>query len=274
MIIQHSFFKNASPIAAESVEKVFGKLEPVSKMEPNRFELPITSIRRILGDKFYNLENGPNDTIRTIICDNGGFKDKELKFNYDKGNELLQFISMLFQGFIDCNHGSEKFTKEFMEKPVAKFCITSNKGLITHDVGLEFLSPVSKFDDNQVIVGMKNMTEIAQITQEVNDLENNINQMKAMNNAKGVDILVGSRDQLANKMVQYQSEIIDAFFDVLKKFNNSDNVEDIYDVAMVVSNTFVDPEGKEKPIVGTTIIDYHDVASRNVVALKNKFHID
>ena len=60
----------------------------------------------------------------------------------------------------------------------------------------------------------------------------------------------------------------------MKKFNNSDNVEDIYDVAMVVSNTFVDPEGKEKPIVGTTIIDYHDVASRNVVALKNKFHLD
>ena len=92
MIIQHSFFKNASEVAAESIERVFGKLEPVSKMEPNRFELPITSIRRILGDKFYNLKNSETDTVRVIICDNGGFKDKDLKLNFDKGNELLQFV--------------------------------------------------------------------------------------------------------------------------------------------------------------------------------------
>ena len=274
MIIQHSFFKNASEVAAESIERVFGKLEPVSKMEPNRFELPITSIRRIRGDKFYNLKNSETDTVRVIICDNGGFKDKDLKLNFDKGNELLQFVSIMFQGFIDCNNGSENFTKEFMEKPIAKLCITSDKGLITHDVGLEFLAPLSKFNDDHIIIGMKNMVEIAQLTQEVNNVENAIDQMKAMNNTKGIEALNDSREQLANKMVQYQSEIIDAFFNMLKTYNNSDNVEDIYDVSIVFGNTYVDPEGKEKPVVGSTICSYHDVASRNVVALKNKFHID
>lgn len=274
MIIQHSFFKDASEIVAESVEKVFGKLEPVSKMNPNRFELPITSIRRILGDKFYNLKNSDNDTIRVVICDNGGFNDQDLKVNFDKGNELLQFISMCFQGFIDCNDGNQEFTKEFMEQPMAKFCITSNKGLVSYDIGLNFLAPVANFDGDSVIVGMKNMVEIANITNEVNNVEMAIEQMKSMNNAKGVEALVTSREQLAEKMVQYQSEIIDSFFEILKNNNNTDNVSDIFDVSIIFANIYRDPDGVEKPLKATTIISYHDVASRNVVALGNKFHID
>ena len=271
MIIQHSFFKNGSDVVKESVERVFGELEPVSKMEPNRFELPITSIRRILGDKFYEAKDV--DTIRVIICDNGGFKDQDLKVNFEKGNELLQYISMLFQGFIDCNGGSEVFSTDFMEKPMARFCITSTKGLAFYDVSLNFLAPVAKFDDNHVIVGMKNMIEIANITDEVNKVESAIQQMQSMNNTKGIEALAASREQLASKMVQYQSEIIDSFFNILKTYNNTDNVQDIFDVSIIFSNVYRDPEGKEEPLVGTSVISYHDVASRNVVALKNKFHI-
>lgn len=272
-MIQHSFIKNASDTVKESVTKAFGKLETVSKMEPNRFEQPLTSIRRILGDRFYESNNMSSDIIRLIIYDNGGFKKPDLKLNYEKGNEMLQFISMLFQGFIELNENSTDFTKEFVTKPCAKLCITSTEGLVSHDVGMEFLYPVSSLDDNQKIVAMKNMLEIAQVSGEIQKADEAIQQMQNIGNNATIDALQKTRIEYTEKLAQYQSEIIDSFFEILEKFNNTDNVEDIFDVSFVFGKKMVDPEGKEKPLVETFCISYHDVASANVEMLKSKFNV-
>lgn len=273
-MFEHSFFKKSSDIVNESVEKVFGKLEPVSKMTPNRFELPITSIRRILGDRFYDLRNSDTDVVRVIISDNGGFNIKDLKMNYEKGNELLQFISMCYQGFIELNGNNVNFSKDFMEKPVAKLCVTSLAGLANYDVSIEdFLSAVSTYDDNHIITGMKNMIEIGQVSEEIRKTDEAIHQMQNVGNDRAIQTLQQNRNDFTEKLVKLQGEIIDSFFEILKKFNNTDNVQDIYDITVIFANKYEDPEGKEPPIVGNTVLCYHDVASRNVTTLKRKFSL-
>lgn len=273
-MFEHSFTKERSDVVNESLEKVFGKLEPVSKMAPNRFELPITSIRRILGDKFYDMRNGNTDIIRLIVCDNGGFNIKDLKANFKKGNELIQFISMCYQGYIDLNNGTTNFSKDFMQKPNAKLCITSLAGLANYDVSIEdFLAPCSTYDDNHNIMGMKNMLEISQVSAEINKIDEALNQMQSVGNNRAIETLNENRKELTDKMVNLQNEIIDSFFEVLMKFNNTDNVRDIYDVTVIFGNQYVDPEGKQPSIVGNTVICYHDVASKNVTVLKQKFSL-
>ena len=272
-MIEHSFFKKSSEVVRESTVKAFGELESVSKMNPNRFETPFNSIRRILGDKFYEQNRMVSDTIRLIICDNGGFKKPDLKINYEKGAELLKFISMIFQGFIELNNGSVDFSEKFMNDECVKMCIISTSGLVTHNVSLKVLAPISVFDDNGHIIGMKNMLEIGNITEELEKNEKAIQQMESMGNESTMKALYDSRNEFAEKLVKLQGETIDSFFEILDKYNNCDNVEDIYNVSFVFSTSVSDPEGKEEPITSTTLLAYHDVASRNVVTLKKKFNV-
>ena len=71
-MIQHAFYKKASPVVKEATKKYFEGLEPVKTIGINRFEAPIQSIRRIMGENFYNLENSKDDLSIMKIRDEIG----------------------------------------------------------------------------------------------------------------------------------------------------------------------------------------------------------
>ena len=160
-MIEHIFAKNHSERMSENYERVFGALEPVSKMKPNRYELPLTSIRRILGDKFYEMKDTQDDLIKLAVFDNGGFNIEEFKIDVNKCAELISFISCWFQGFLEANDYNEQFTPEFMERKLAKVAITSDTGVVYREISMNDIKSLSAFNDSGVIIGMKNVREIA-----------------------------------------------------------------------------------------------------------------
>ena len=87
-MFEHTFYKNSTPVVKESIAKVFGELEPVSKMKPNRFELPITSVRRILGDNFWKMESS-DDILNLIVFEDGSFNVSALEVNLHMLNEFI-----------------------------------------------------------------------------------------------------------------------------------------------------------------------------------------
>lgn len=274
-MFEHAIIKNSNPVVKESLERVFGKLEPVSKMNPNRFEFPLTSIRRILGDKFYDLSNSDTDVLRMLVCDNGGFNLTDVLNNPEKINELMTMISFVFQGFVECNQGQSSFTKEFMETPIAKICVTTNKGLASMDLKMSDLGSLATYGNDHTIIGLKNFVEVSNLVAEIKKTDEAIQQMANINNGNAVVSLQETRADYHGKLLKLHEEIILNWFEFIAKFSNSDKVEDIYDVTVIFTANFKDDSGGEPVVIsGMTLLNYHDGASRNISLLKGRFSIN
>lgn len=276
---EQTLFKKANPVVKESLERVFGELEPVSKMNPDRFELPLTAIRRILGEDFYKME-GESDVLRLIVMENGGFNVEDVMGNQERVSDLLTMISMMFQGFLELNANNMSFSEEFMNTPHAKICITSTtKGLVSMDMCLNDLGPLTSRGADGAIVGLKYYTEIGTLIQEIEKTEAAIEQMTKMNNGNAIQSLQQTRVEYVEKLKKMQREIVEHFFEFIQKFSTTDNITDVYSVAMIVSSVFENdnPEietinGSNK-IVGTSVVVYHDGASKNIDHLKTRFRL-
>lgn len=272
-MIEQVFAKNSSEKMKEHIKKAFSKLEPVSKMRPNPYEFPITTIRRILGDDFYMMKNTGDDLLKLVIFDNGGFNLEEHKNNIDKATELISYISMWFQGFLEANSYSQTFTPDFMAKNIAKVCITSPAGLICKEISMNDIKMISQFGDNGVILGMKNVKEIMEITAELQKNEQALRQLQQAGNNEASNTLMSQRSEYLKKLSAYQTEIIENFFNLLVDWSGVKDVKEIYDISIMFAAKFTSPDNTST-IAQTTLYTYHDGGSRTVTYFRNKFNLN
>ena len=103
-MIKHAFYKKASPVVKEATGIYFKGLEPSSKMVIDRFEAPIQTIRRIVGDNFYDLTNSKEDLINLTITDTASFNIESIKNdvasnNFNLMNDISLFVVSIYDRF-------------------------------------------------------------------------------------------------------------------------------------------------------------------------------
>ena len=273
-MFEHTFYASESDVVRSSSEKAFGKLGPVEKMEPSKFELPITSLRRILGERFYDLKDGDQkgvDILHIICFDNGGFNMNDLLSNYEKGAELTKFLNTLFDGFIQMAP-NQQVTAEYADRKVGKLCITSeSKGLQSFELSLNDLKEIASFGSNGAIIGLKNIREIINVEKQINDNDMSYRRLQVTGDQKALQALDESRKEYANLLSKMQNEIIESFQKFIIGLTDID-FNDVFDVTFLFQRE-IKNESRTRTIVTLGVVNYHDAASRNVVILNNKFHL-
>lgn len=273
-MIEHVFAKKHSERMGENYERVFGALEPVSKMKPNRYELPLTSVRRILGDKFYEMKDVQDDLIKLAIFDNGGFNIEEFKIDVNKCAELISFISCWFQGFLEANDYNEQFTPEFMDRKLAKVAVTSDTGVVYREISMNDIKSLSAFNDAGMIIGMKNIREIAQLTQELQKNDEALKSMEQAGNNQGIQALMTQRNEYINKLGSYQIDVIQIWQNLVKEWSGLEDIKNVFDVSVIFGVTVKSPDNSGRTISQMSLFAYHDAASKTVNILKRKFSLD
>jgi hypothetical protein len=272
-MIEHVFAKKHSERMAQNYERVFGKLEPVSKMKPNCYELPITSIRRIMGDKFYEMKDIQDDILRLVIFENGGFNIEEFKTNIDKCSEFISYISCWYQGFLEANDYKQDFSPEFLDRKVAKVAITSPDGIKFREISMNDIKSMSSYGENGVILGMKNIREIAQLSQELQKNEQALQQMQQTGNSQAMQAMISQRNEYMNKLSVFQIEVLEAWHALLKEWSGIEDVKTIFDVTIIFGVATKSPDGKET-IKQSTLYTYHDGGAKAVSIITKKFGLD
>jgi hypothetical protein len=276
-MVKHSFFKKIKPVLAEAQHRTFAGLEPVTRMKPNKFELPITSIRRVMGDKFYDLSNSKDDVIHLCINDNASFCLENIKNNFEQAREMTQTFLTIFQTFSEINGGQSVFSPEFCDQKRVKLTVTTSKaGCKSTLVSMNDMNFMAMFNANHEICGIKNMQQIAEISQKIYMNDENYKKMQVAGNMKALAEFDAERETLVKTLNDLQLELIEGFYKFIKEYGNVDNVEDIYDVQFLFSNEYSgkDDDGNELTHCESLVISFHDAASLNIVALKNKFRLD
>lgn len=276
-MVKHSFFKNIKPVLAEAQHRVFAGLEPVTRMKPNKFELPITSIRRVMGDKFYDLSNSKDDVIHLFINDNASFNLENIKNNFEQAREMTQTFLTIFQTFTEINGQQPVFSPDFCNEKRVKLTVTSAKsGCKSTLVSMNDMNFMAQFNANHEICGIKNMQQIAEISQKIYMNDENYKKMQVAGNMKAMAEFDTEREVLVKTLNDLQMELIEGFYKFVKEYGNLDNIEDVYDVQFLFSNEYSGKgdDGNETTHRETLIISFHDAASLNIVALRNKFRLD
>lgn len=270
-MFEHTFYKNSTPVVKESIAKVFGELEPVSKMKPNRFELPITSVRRILGDNFWKMESS-DDILNLIVFEDGSFNVSALEVNLHMLNEFIQFLNTIFQTISDINSG-KAFTKEFMEKPIAKLCVTSTSGgLQSFEIALNDLRPICTFDNNGVVDGMLNMREVAEIAMQIESNKKAITNMQHTGNGNAIEALQKTHAEYIKRYKELQLVVVSKFKEIIAGYVG-DDADNVYDISCIFSAEIDNPKNDSETIHVTSLVQYHDGGSTNVKRLKEIFKL-
>lgn len=276
-MVKHSFFKNIKPVLAEAQHRVFDSLEPVARMRPNRFELPITSIKRVMGNNFYDLSDSKDDVLHLMIVDNGSFNAESIEHNFEQAREMVQMFLTIFNTFAEMNNGSIQFSKEFCENKNVKLTVTSTKkGAYSTLVSLNDMNFMAQFDANHNICGVKNMSAIAELSQKVYENDEQYKKMQVAGNAKAMAQFDDERNELINAMNSLQMELIEGFLNFVKEYGKVDDISDVFDVQFLFSKEYsgVGSDGKEEVLHESMVLSIHDSASLNIAALKNKFRLD
>ena len=278
-MIKHAFYKKASPVVKESAEIYFKGLEPSSKMVIDRFEAPIQTIRRIVGDDFYDLTNSKEDLINLVITDSASFNIESIKNdiasnNFNLMNDISLFVVSIFDRFARM-YGNNIIGKEF-EEVKFKVAITSpTKGLICKELSIKDFAPLSTFDDSGNVTGFIGSNEIIELQSELTAADQ---AAKKLQNTGGtatnaaVETIAKKIQDLNEKLISKYMAIVETFFNLVKEWGKVEKTSDIFDVTFILvivddsSNT-----GDRESIVEMDICSLHDIAHKHLIALKTKF---
>lgn len=273
-MIEHKFYKTVSSKVLEAQERAFSKLPAVSKMKLDKFELPINSIRRVHGSRFYDLSKSDVDFLDLYIDDGASFNIESLKSNTDQASNMVQMAANLFQQFFIMNEGEVTFTPDFMNKKQVQVAITSvTKGVKKDIISMMDLSSIAAFNDSNQITGLRFMKEIMDLGTKIQTNDAQYEKMKQMNNMHAMQTLDEERKQLMTKMHDYTMSIVQNFLNIIKKLGDVEDVKDVYDVIFTFDETIKDQVKKDETIRACVMFDIHDVSAVNVIALENKFHV-
>lgn len=279
-MIQHAFYKKASPVVKEATKKYFEGLEPVKTIGINRFEAPIQSIRRIMGENFYNLENSKDDLIIMKIRDGASFSIESIKSdisnqNFDIMNEVALFPIDIFDKFAEM-YGNTVIGKDF-EAVKFKVGITTSNGLICKELTINDFAPLSAFDDAGNVIGFIGSKEIVTLNGELNaavEASKKLASTGAKSNA-AIETLNTTVRDLNDKLIAKYMSVIETFFNLLKIWGEVENVTEIFDVTFIFNEIIVDndivDENVKHSIVQSDIMTLHDIAHRHLAKLREKF---
>ena len=280
-MIKHAFYKKASPVVKESTEIYFKGLEPSSKMVIDRFEAPIQTIRRIVGDDFYDLTNSKEDLINLVITDSASFNIESIKNdiasnNFNLMNDISLFVVSIFDRFARM-YGNNIIGKEF-EEVKFKVAITSpTKGLICKELSIKDFAPLSTFDDSGNVTGFIGSNEIIELQSELTAADQ---AAKKLQNTGGtatnaaVETIAKKIQDLNEKLISKYMAIVETFFNLVKEWGKVEKTSDIFDVTFIFNLVIVDDSsntGDRESIVEMDICSLHDIAHKHLVALKTKF---
>ena len=280
-MIKHAFYKKASPVVKESAEIYFKGLEPSSKMVIDRFEAPIQTIRRIVGDDFYDLTNSKEDLINLIITDSASFNIESIKNdiasnNFNLMNDISLFVVSIFDRFARM-YGNNIIGKEF-EEVKFKVAITSpTKGLICKELSIKDFAPLSTFDDSGNVTGFIGSNEIIELQSELTAADQ---AAKKLQNTGGtatnaaVETIAKKIQDLNEKLISKYMAIVETFFNLVKEWGKVEKTSDIFDVTFIFNLVIVDDSsntGDRESIVEMDICSLHDIAHKHLIALKTKF---
>ena len=280
-MIKHAFYKKASPVIKESTEIYFKGLEPSSKMVIDRFEAPIQTIRRIVGDDFYDLTNSKEDLINLVITDSASFNIESIKNdissnNFNLMNDISLFVVSIFDRFARM-YGNNIIGKEF-EEVKFKVAITSpTKGLICKELSIKDFAPLSTFDDSGNVTGFIGSNEIIELQSELTAADQ---AAKKLQNTGGtatnaaVETIAKKIQDLNEKLISKYMAIVETFFNLVKEWGKVEKTSDIFDVTFIFNLVIVDDSsntGDRESIVEMDICSLHDIAHKHLIALKTKF---
>ena len=280
-MIKHAFYKKASPVVKESAEIYFKGLEPSSKMVIDRFEAPIQTIRRIVGDNFYDLTNSKEDLINLVITDSASFNIESIKNdiasnNFNLMNDISLFVVSIFDRFARM-YGNNIIGKEF-EEVKFKVAITSpTKGLICKELSIKDFAPLSTFDDSGNVTGFIGSNEIIELQSELTAADQ---AAKKLQNTVGtatnaaVETIAKKIQDLNEKLISKYMAIVETFFNLVKEWGKVEKTSDIFDVTFIFNLVIVDDSsntGDRESIVEMDICSLHDIAHKHLIALKTKF---
>ena len=130
-MIKHAFMKNMTDTVRKSYEKAFQKLEPVSIMRPSKFELPLTSIRRILGDKFYTMKDTSDDVLSLTIYDEGIYSVEDLNLQLkEELNLQISSVQYSMMGLLKVQDIKSLYQKTFVTRRLQNFVLLQNQKVL------------------------------------------------------------------------------------------------------------------------------------------------
>lgn len=280
-MIKHAFYKKASPVVKESTEIYFKGLEPSSKMVIDRFEAPIQTIRRIVGDDFYDLTNSKEDLINLVITDSASFNIESIKNdiasnNFNLMNDISLFVVSIFDRFARM-YGNNIIGKEF-EEVKFKVAITSpTKGLICKELSIKDFAPLSTFDDSGNVTGFIGSNEIIELQSELTAADQAAKKLQSTGGTAtnaAVETIAKKIQDLNEKLISKYMAIVETFFNLVKEWGKVEKTSDIFDVTFIFNLVIVDDSsntGDRESIVEMDICSLHDIAHKHLIALKTKF---
>ena len=280
-MIKHAFYKKASPVVKESAEIYFKGLEPSSKMVIDRFEAPIQTIRRIVGDDFYDLTNSKEDLINLVITDSASFNIESIKNdiasnNFNLMNDISLFVVSIFDRFARM-YGNNIIGKEF-EEVKFKVAITSpTKGLICKELSIKDFAPLSTFDDSGNVTGFIGSNEIIELQSELTAADQAAKKLQSTGGTAtnaAVETIAKKIQDLNEKLISKYMAIVETFFNLIKEWSKVEKTSDIFDVTFIFNLVIVDDSsntGDRESIVEMDICSLHDIAHKHLIALKTKF---
>ena len=280
-MIKHAFYKKASPVVKESTEIYFKGLEPSSKMVIDRFEAPIQTIRRIVGDDFYDLTNSKEDLINLVITDSASFNIESIKNdvasnNFNLMNDISLFVVSIFDRFARM-YGNNIIGKEF-EEVKFKVAITSpTKGLICKELSIKDFAPLSTFDDSGNVTGFIGSNEIIELQSELNAADQAAKKLQSTGGTAtnaAVETITKKIQDLNEKLISKYMAIIETFFNLIKEWGEVEKTANIFNVTFIFNLVIVDDSSNEEEkgsIAEMDICSLHDISHKHLIVLKTKF---
>lgn len=274
-MVEHQFYKNVSEVVLESTKKAFEKLPPVNKLKLSRFELPINSIRRVLGETFYDMTNSEFDITKLVIDEASSFNLEALEKNNEQSTNITQMAAYIIQQFAILNNGDTTYTPEFMGTKFMKIAVTTPAGVKSNMLSLNDLARICSFNDSNQVIGLRYIIEITECSNALAQNDATYQKMKQANNGHAMQQLDEERAQLMNKLVEYNKSINKNLFDVIKDSVGLDDIKEVYDVQFIFDEVIHNGDPKASDAVRVqAVFDIHSSAALNVVALENKFHVN
>lgn len=271
-MITHVFVKNDKK-SEVIYKKAFEDLKSIESVKPDVYENPLYTLSRILGDKFYlmNEVNSPDDVISLRFEPNGSFEATEILENAESATPLLNFIENIASGFASVANAFP-IPGDKLDSLKLKMAITTVDGVVTEEVTPNTFKSLWSFDKNGNIVGVYKQEEITKCVQVIQRNNAALQKMGATPDAKNAVAtnLMNENQKYNDTILAIYKEIIENFFRILHNFTpNYENPADkVYNITFICSRDFQD---KEKSIKQTDVFSYHYYGLSKIKGLRNKF---
>lgn len=272
MITELNYIKNPD----EETKKVFAKAykESVeeSKLPLDSCENALVSQIRIMGYKFW--ESPEHDLCTISTQDEATFDREIIKQDVSLASMTSQFIAFIFQGFMEMNGNSEKFTKEFAETNKAFMSIITNKNIITSTLGLMDLASVADIT-NEIPSGIKNFEEIMKVTQDLSEVNASISKLTTVADKKTAQDFMEKKQKLVDTLKELHYSICDSFFKIvegkIKEAGFEDSIKDVYDIEFGFKSEYTADDAPNGKYTKYSVAQLHSMNYRNIVTLKAKY---